>query len=342
MQREKGVVMQWGRLSFVSALLIAGGFVGAGCLSLTPGSPQGSGGAGGTGGQGGVGGPGGAGGMGGAQGGMGGTGAGGTSGSGGGNGGGGTGGMGVPCAVAEDCPGQVKACEKKVCEAGLCAVATIPADGVASSQLYGDCRVTTCDGQGGLSSADDINDVYEDGNECTVDYCDGGVTVHTLEGLGAPCTQGYCNANGSCVECIVTMHCIAPDVCKAGTCVPQSCTNTLLDGQETDVDCGGECLPCSLGKVCANDFDCADQSCASGVCVAPTCNDQSPNGGETDVDCGGALCAACGAGKACAQPEDCVSKVCVVGKCVAPSCGDGVQNGGESGVDCGGTCAPCD
>ena len=38
-----------------------------------------------------------------------------------------------------------------------------------------------------------------------------------------------------------------PDVSKA----PPSCVDAITNGQETDVDCGGLCAPCSDTKICA-------------------------------------------------------------------------------------------
>lgn len=40
------------------------------------------------------------------------------------------------------------------------------------------------------------------------------------------------------------------------------CANNTLDGDETDVDCGGSCSKCAGGKTCAQNSDCASNSCA--------------------------------------------------------------------------------
>ncbi len=50
-----------------------------------------------------------------------------------------------------------------------------------------------------------------------------------------------------------------------------TCFNTIQDGDETGIDCGGSCPACS------------------------SCNDGIQNQGETDIDCGGP-CDACGSG----------------------------------------------
>ena len=255
---------------------------------------------------------------------------------------GGRGGSGsIACATPKDCPGSVKICETKVCASMTCSVTPTAAGNAANSQYYGDCRLFVCDVQGNLSSNDDLTDIYDDGNECTVDYCVNGVTEHSNNAAGTPCSTGYCDLAINCVDCVSNTNCVAPKVCKSGKCVPQMCSNSTKDGDETDTDCGGSCSPCGNNKACSTAFDCQNNVCASGVCASPTCQDGARNGLESDVDCGAPGCLSCGDGQTCRQPGDCVSGVCVVGKCVAPSCIDDVKNGGETGTDCGGTCASC-
>jgi len=71
------------------------------------------------------------------------------------------------------------------------------------------------------------------------------------------------------------------------------CSNGVLDGDETDVDCGGSCPACDDGSACAAETDCASQVCAGSVCQAPSCEDQIQNGDEVGVDCGGSACGFC-------------------------------------------------
>ena len=118
------------------------------------------------------------------------------------------------------------------------------------------------------------------------------------------------------------------------------CFNGKQDGSETDVDCGGSCVACELGKTCKLGSDCATAICTGGVCVAPSCSDKAANGTETDVDCGGTCTTKCAAGKVCKVGGDCQSTSCVSGQCAA-TCTDKVADGAETDVDCGGTCAKC-
>jgi hypothetical protein len=107
-----------------------------------------------------------------------------------------------------------------------------------------------------------------------------------------------------------------------------------MDGDETDVDCGGACAPCVAGKHCREVTDCASLVCAGatagtgtspavpGVCQVATCTDGVKNEGESDIDCGGTLCPPCAVGKACTHYTDCASGGCdYTGRCaLAASC----------------------
>ena len=119
-------------------------------------------------------------------------------------------------------------------------------------------------------------------------------------------------------------------------------TDGRKDGNETDVDCGGDGAPrCADGKTCVVAPDCIDDVCAGNVCAAPTHTDGAKNGDETGIDCGGPTAnKACADGQGCALgTRDCTSGVCNGNLCVAPSHGDGVKNGDETGIDCGGPTA---
>jgi hypothetical protein len=109
-----------------------------------------------------------------------------------------------------------------------------------------------------------------------------------------------------------------PSIPSAAT---PSCRNGVMDGLETDVDCGGSgCPGCAIGKVCKVNLDCQSGNCSAGHCVASpaTCSNGVKDGSETDIDCGGgAGCPPCGPGKSCSilagvQPNtnDCRSGFC--------------------------------
>lgn len=131
------------------------------------------------------------------------------------------------------------------------------------------------------------------------------------------------------------LDCADDAQCPAGLCIndkcrPVSCTDTRVNGFETDVDCGGgQCPPCEATLLCLADSDCVSGLCALNRCALASCTDGLLNGKELGVDCGGS----------CAP---CPTSSCPDGGCSVATCADGVRNGLETDVDCGGVgCAPC-
>ncbi len=106
-----------------------------------------------------------------------------------------------------------------------------------------------------------------------------------------------------------------------GVACPDDCTDGVLNGTETGVDCGGPtCSSCVPGQGCLVAGDCDSGVCTGNICQAPTCVDGVQNGSETDVDCGGACGATCALGDSCGGGGDCVSGSCPAGTC---DCGTG-------------------
>lgn len=111
--------------------------------------------------------------------------------------------------------------------------------------------------------------------------------------------------------------------CEGDACTPAAgsaddhCFDRVVDDGETDVDCGGECQPCTGGRSCSLGTDCDSGVCQDdGTCRAATCSDGVTDGFESDVDCGGGEnCPACGAGKHCNDTYDCAgscsNNVCI-------------------------------
>ncbi len=101
------------------------------------------------------------------------------------------------------------------------------------------------------------------------------------------------------------------------------CVDGIIDGSETDVDCGGVvCGACGVGRACAVPSDCTTGLCVNNVCSAPSgssCTDFVQNGSETDIDCGGGACPTCGVGRLCSSPTDCASGSCMNNRCVDPN-----------------------
>jgi len=128
----------------------------------------------------------------------------------------------------------------------------------------------------------------------------------------------------------------------------ENCDNGLKDSGETDIDCGGRCLPqkCDLNNSCALDIDCDSGFCnSSKICATPYCNDSVKNGNETDKDCGGNCEKKCEIGKNCKIDTDCTSGKCSAtsGKCEQKDhCKNKQQDLTETDIDCGGDCLPCE
>jgi hypothetical protein len=105
--------------------------------------------------------------------------------------------------------------------------------------------------------------------------------------------------------------------CQDQVCVSAGCTDDIVNGRETDQDCGGaDCAPCAPNRQCKRAADCDSRVCSAGKCQAATCEDSTVNQVESDVDCGGVKCAACEVGKACSTAADCESGLCRNGTCV--------------------------
>ena len=138
----------------------------------------------------------------------------------------------------------------------------------------------------------------------------------------------------TCPACAPLQMCNLPSDCASkvcdtsqgpARCAAATCTDTMRNASETDIDCGGSACPsCSPGKQCALNTDCTSGVCDTAevppVCRAATCTDGLNNGDETDVDCGG-TCGRCVDGKSCATHTDCISANCdATGPICAPRC----------------------
>lgn len=80
---------------------------------------------------------------------------------------------------------------------------------------------------------------------------------------------GPCAACGEGRGCIVGPDCESR-VCSAGTCLPPGCEDKVMNGAETDRDCGGTCAAaCAVGEGCITGEDCETGVCgATLMCVS--------------------------------------------------------------------------
>lgn len=154
------------------------------------------------------------------------------------------------------------------------------------------------------SCANGKQDVGENGVDC------GGVCVGACKGAkcagAADCASGACGKDGTCAEatcsdqifngaesdvdcggpvtscprCPDTKKCSQDSDCLSGicnkdgdTCKP-SCGDQVLNGNETDADCGGPdttCDRCLPGKQCKANTDCQSDNCVKGICTCRHC-----------------------------------------------------------------------
>lgn len=97
---------------------------------------------------------------------------------------------------------------------------------------------------------------------------------------------------------------------RCSTAVPETpCRDRIVDGDETDIDCGGSCQKCWDAKACSAPTDCFSNACVAGKCAVSTCTDGVRDAYESDIDCG-STCTPCVAGKVCAANRDCASGNC--------------------------------
>lgn len=142
------------------------------------------------------------------------------------------------------------------------------------------------DGAAGSGSVDPCRNGFQDGAETGVD-CGGGTCDPCADGQGclsdADCESAYCPASRG--------YCLLEDGrTSCGTAVMDnpSCGDCVKNGIETDVDCGGDCLPCRSGKSCTNDGECWSNVCSNGECDLGAAKTRC----FSNADCMSGVCAA--------------------------------------------------
>jgi len=140
---------------------------------------------------------------------------------------------------------------------------------------------TNCgDGKLNMNEAcDDGNNAADDGcTACAMDECydctamPDQLSTCGFAASGTACqSTKACDGMGKCVECVDDAQCPG-GYCYQNACA--KCDDTIKNGDETDVDCGGtKCnKPCANGKTCGITTDCTSMFCADGVCCAEACD----------------------------------------------------------------------
>jgi hypothetical protein len=103
--------------------------------------------------------------------------------------------------------------------------------------------------------------------------------------------------------------------CESGTCLEnevfERCFDRIQDGDESDIDCGGQCRGCEADAICTAASDCETASCTdAGVCGPPSCSNGVRDGLEMGVDCGQDCETRCATGERCYENSDCATGQC--------------------------------
>ena len=276
----------------------------------------------------------------------------------------------VACNHDAQCVGTspTNECQHPACAAHGCGPVFVASGTATATQVPGDCKKAVCDGAGGTRTVADDLDLPNDGKECTVDACAGGVPSNTPKTPGTACGAGglyQCTAAGDC-GCQSNADCASPQTCGGGGtalvcgCTPKtcadigatcgapsngcggtlSCDDAAKDGTETAVDCGGNAATCATrcatGKPCLTGTDCASGFCADGVCCDKACSGTCQ--ACTAAKKGNGADGVCGAIVAGLDPDsECTAGT---GVCGAPGACDGsgaCQPPPSSATSCGAT-----
>lgn len=234
------------------------------------------------------------------------------------------------CAANQACTLDADCASTLICSSeGVCTSASCDDQELNGSESDLDCGGAVCPGcpDGGAcnANADCASSLCTDGS-CAVPTCED--ETRNQDETGVDC-GGVCAA--TCDDgdaCAVASDC-ASRVCGtqgcddgvARCCQAPSCTDEIVNGNESDEDCGGNCPDCDDGQSCRVGADCESGTCDDGECVS--CNDDDQNGSETDEDCGGPnACARCAPGLECLVDADCASNACQDGRCCGGTLGD--------------------
>ncbi len=249
------------------------------------------------------------------------------------------------CDSGETCAAQSDCFNGRDCYDGVCDLLTCRNGSLdASRETDVDCGnlcTQACEtGERCLNDTDcATNDV------CLNAVCTSAACVdNTQQGNEADVDCGGTSGCGACADgkrCDATTDCEMDSACISDVCQPSTCTNTMTDGFETDVDCGGDqCTArCGLGLTCVTSTDCVvGGACDNGTCANATCLNNVKDADESGIDCGGtSSCGACANGQSCALVSDCVmGSTCLSDVCQPSTCENTQLDANETGPDCGG------
>lgn len=227
------------------------------------------------------------------------------------------------CSIASDCSGQDTECRKRTCAGGTCGFQAIPDGTAIQAQTVGDCRQVVCDGAGTTRIQPQPSDIPNDGEECTVESCDGTSPKTDWVAEGTACSGGgTCDGAGQCKGCLAGKTRCANNALQ--TCdangqwgVGQECLNSAcIQGA-----CVGVCSPgskqctglvpqsCDSNGVWNNGTACVNSACVNGECAGGCVPGETACSGNSVL-----TCTASGQWPSTAAP--CTASACVAGGCV--------------------------
>lgn len=140
-----------------------------------------------------------------------------------------------------------------------------------------------------------------------------------------------CGSDGAANRDGGSCSCSSDETCIDGQCLPATCGDLVVTGNETDIDCGGACAPCTEGQSCLGYIDCASQFCADGVCR--DCMGDEDCATAPGTYCNGGMCTErLELGDACDTGDQCTSGYCVDGVCCDGPCDGECESCGSSGA----------
>jgi len=256
----------------------------------------------------------------------------------------------VGCLTGADCPGTDNECRTRVCTQNICGFTYRGAGTPTATQTTGDCKVSTCDGNGNVVPANADTDLPSDGNPCTADQCASGTPSFAPLATGASCGgANICDGAGHCVQCVTAANCPGQDTdCQMRTCDTHGACGLLnaAAGTPTTTQIAGDCKvrQCNgTGTVviASDNTDlpvdnnaCTNDACQAGVPANPAraVGTACGTGGHCDT---AAHCVACITAADCPTPTNaCQAPTCVNGTCGQSPLSNGTPVVSQVSGDC--------
>lgn len=179
-------------------------------------------------------------------------------------------------------------CQLPVCGDGFVQAGEACDDGnmIDDDACVAGCIVNVCgDGHVGPGEACDDPKDPKCTDECALASCgDGKVQV------GEACDDANQIDTDECLSTCLVAKCgdaavqEGVEVCDDGNadeadacttlCKAPACDDGIKSGNESDLDCGGACMACEVGKACSKGSECGSKFCKEGVCaLAANCQD---------------------------------------------------------------------